>query len=185
MEKPRLVREEVVFRGLRFDVVRKRYLKPGTGEFFERDVVLFPQAVAVLPFIDSSRIILLRQFRAPLNEYVVEVPAGVVDRGETPEETARRELVEETGYTAETLEKLGSFTPTPGYSSEVLHLYVARSLKYMGMKPEKYEVLEPFVIEFSEAYRMVLRGAITDMKTALIILLYSSKYSGGEQVFEY
>lgn len=179
MKKPRLVEEKVVYTGLRFSVVRRKYSKPDTEEFFSRDVVVFPQAVAVLPFLDESKIILLRQFRAPLNDYIIEVPAGVVNSGETPENTAKRELVEETGYSPRILEKIGSYTPTPGYSSEVLHLFIARDLEYVGVKPEKYEVLEPFIVDFPEAYRMVLKGVINDMKTALIILLYSSRVKGG------
>jgi ADP-ribose pyrophosphatase len=175
VKKPLLVGEELLFRGLRFSVVRRRYSKPGTGEIFERDVVVFPEAVAVLPLLGERRVVLLRQFRAPLNDYIIEVPAGVVDRGETPEETAKRELIEETGYHPRVLEKLGSFTPTPGYSSEVLHVYVARDLEYVGARPERYEVIEPLVVEFSEAYKMVLEGVIRDMKTALTILLYASR----------
>jgi ADP-ribose pyrophosphatase len=176
LKKPRLIGEEVVFTGLRFRVVRRTYSKSDTEEIFKRDVVIFPQAVAVLPFLDNSRIILLVQFRASFNDYVIEVPAGVVDPGESPEDAAKRELIEETGYSARFLEKLGSYTPTPGYSSEVLHFYVARGLEYKGIKPEKYEVLEPFSVEFSEAYKMVIDGVISDMKTALIILLYNSKF---------
>jgi ADP-ribose pyrophosphatase len=176
LKKPRLVREEVLFKGLRFNVVRRTYSKSDTLEVFNRDVVVFPHAVAILPFLDHSRIILLRQFRAPFNDYIMEVPAGVVNSGESPEDTARRELIEETGYSARVLEKLGSYTPTPGYSSEVLHLFVARELEYKGIRPEKYEILEPFSVEFSEAYKMVVNGAISDMKTALIILLYSTKF---------
>jgi len=176
VEKPQLLREDLVFSGLRFNVVRRRYVKPRSGEFFERDIVIFPQAVAVLPFMDEESVLLIKQFRASLNDYIIEVPAGIVDRYETPEETAKRELAEETGYLSRTLEKLGSFTPTPGYSSEILHLYVARDLEYVGSRPEKYEIIEPFTVKFSEAYKMVLEGVITDMKTALIILLYGSRY---------
>lgn len=176
MEKPQLLREDLVFSGLRFNVVRRRYVKPRSGEFFERDIVFFPQAVAVLPFVDAESVLLIKQFRASLNDYIIEVPAGVVDRDETPEETAKRELVEETGYLPRTLEKLGFFTPTPGYSSEILHLYVARDLEYIGSRLEKYEIIEPFTVKFSEAYKMVLEGMIIDMKTALILLLYGSRY---------
>jgi ADP-ribose pyrophosphatase len=175
VKKPLLVGEELLFRGLRFNVARRRYSRPDTGEIFERDVVVFPEAAAVLPLLGERRVVLLRQFRAPLNDYIIEVPAGVVNQGETPEETAKRELIEETGYHPRVLEKLGSFTPTPGYSSEVLHLYVARDLEYVGVRPERYEVIEPLVVEFSEAYKMVLEGVIRDMKTALTILLYASR----------
>lgn len=173
MDKPLMTREEVLLEGLRFKVLR-RYYEKSRGEIFARDVVVFPEAVAILPVLEGEVIVLLEQFRAPLNDTIIEAPAGVVDPGETPEEAARRELVEETGYYPRRLVKLGSFTPAPGYSSEVLHFYYASSLEYRGARPERYEVLKPFKIHFSEALRMVYSGELRDMKTALLILLYDS-----------
>lgn len=174
MSKPRLIDVVELFKGLRFSVVRKKYTRD--SGFFERDVVVFPEAVVVLPFIDSRNILLIKQYRSPLDEYVVEAPAGVVDPGEKPDETAERELIEETGYRPRRLHKLGSYIPTPGYSTEVLYFYYADGLEYVGIRPEKYEVIEPFVIGFNDAYRMVLNNEIVDMKTSLIILLYREKY---------
>jgi len=171
MDKPVLTGEEALFKGLRFNVVRRYYRKQDGGEF-ARDVVVFPEAVAVLPVTGNVEVVLLRQFRAPLQDFIIEAPAGVVDPGESPEDAARRELEEETGYYPRILRKLGSFTPAPGYSSEVLHLYYAKDLEYRGIKPEKYEILEPFTLPLNEAIRMVYTGVIRDMKTALLILLY-------------
>lgn len=171
MDKPVVVEEKELFKGLRFSVVRRKYLKQ--GGLFERDIVVFPQAVVVLPFIGEEEIVLIKQFRAPLDDYVIEAPAGVVDEGETPDETARRELVEEIGYLPGKLFRIGSFTPAPGYSSEILHFYYAEELEYVGARPEKYEVIEPFRVGFRDAYNMVLRNEIRDAKTALLILLYA------------
>ncbi|ADV64410.1 NUDIX hydrolase [Desulfurococcus mucosus] len=178
MDKPQLLREELLLKGLRFNVIR-RYYRKANGEEFARDVVAFPEAVAVLPVLDDGSVILLRQFRAPLNDTIIEAPAGVVDPGETPEEAAERELEEETGYHAGRLVRLGSFTPSPGYSSEVIHFYYATRLEYRGAKPERYEVLEPFKTMFQDALAMVHRGVISDMKTALLILLYDHALRGG------
>lgn len=178
MNKPSIVEERLLLKGLRFSVVRRKYVKPGNG-IFERDVVLFPEAVVVLPVLPGEEVVLVRQFRAPFNDFVIEAPAGVVDPGERPEETAVRELVEETGYEPEKLVKLGSFTPAPGYSSEVLHFYVAFDLKPTKMKPEEYEVIEPIKLSFNEAYRMVVDNRIRDMKTALVILLYKQRREVG------
>jgi ADP-ribose pyrophosphatase len=174
MDKPLVLREELLVEGLRFNVVR-RYYRKTSGDEFARDIVVFPEAVAVLPILGNHEVILLRQFRAPLNNIIIEAPAGVIDPGETPEEAARRELEEETGYYPGKLVWLGSYTPSPGYSSEVIHLYYAVNLEYRGARPEKYEVLEPFKIPLSEAVKMVYSGAINDMKTALLILLYCSR----------
>jgi len=174
--KPKLKNEVLLFKGLRFNVVRRVYEKD--DGVFERDVVVFPEAVVVLPFISPDEVVLIKQFRAPLNDYIIEAPAGVVDNGETPEETAERELVEEIGYRPGKLVKLGSFTPTPGYSTEILHFYYATNLEYVGARPEKYEVITPFKISFSKAYEMVLNNEIKDAKTALLILLYSALRGG-------
>lgn len=176
MDKPRLISEVELFNGLRFKVTRRKYSK--NGDFFERDIVVFPEAVVVLPFLSSNQVILIRQFRASLNDYIIEAPAGVVDSDETPDETARRELVEEIGYYPRSLFKLGSFMPTPGYSTEILHFYIAENLEYRGVKPEKYEVIEPFIVDIEKAYEMVLNNEIRDAKTALLILMYMSKRSG-------
>jgi ADP-ribose pyrophosphatase len=170
LKEPVFLGEVELFRGLRFSVVRRKYSRD--GGVFERDVVVFPEAVVILPFISRDRVILVRQFRAPLNDFIIEAPAGVVDEGESPEDTARRELVEETGYYPRKLTKIGSFTPTPGYSTEVLHFYIAEDLEYVGSRPEVYEVLKPLDFSFKEVYEMVLKNEIRDAKTALVILLY-------------
>lgn len=176
MNAPNLVEERLLFRGLRFSVVRRRYVKPNSG-FFERDVVLFPEAVVILPVFPGDEVVLIRQFRAPFNEFIIEAPAGVVEPGENPEEAAQRELMEEVGLRPKSLIKLGSFTPAPGYSSEVLHFYVAYDPEPVGMKPEEYEIIEPIKLSLEEAYKMVLENKIKDMKTALAISLYKIKKS--------
>lgn len=178
MNMPSLVEERLLFRGLRFSVVRRKYVKPDRG-VFERDVVVFPEAVVVLPILPGDRVVLIRQFRAPFNDFILEAPAGVIDPGEKPEKAAERELVEEVGLKPGRLVKLGSFTPAPGYSSEVLHFYVAYDLKPVGMKPEEYEIIEPIVVDLEEAYSMILENRITDMKTALAISLYKSRREAG------
>ncbi|QOR94369.1 NUDIX hydrolase [Thermosphaera chiliense] len=174
--KPVKLSEELLFKGLRFQVVRRSYAK-SEGEVFRRDVVLFPEAVVVLPFIDGERIILIKQFRPSIEDYIVEVPAGVIDSGETPEEAARRELEEEIGYIPGELTLLGEYYPTPGYSTEKMYFYLARNLRYVGAKPEKYEIIEPFTVTLKEAYSMVEENVLKDMKTVLALLLYSFKHS--------
>lgn len=178
MEKPSLVDEKLLLRGLRFSVVRRKYVRIGGG-VFERDVVVFPQAVVVLPVLEDERLVLIRQFRAPFNDFLLEAPAGIVDANESPEDAARRELVEEAGYYPKKLLKLGSYTPAPGYSTEVLHFYVARDLEYVGARPEAYEIIEPIVLSLEEACKHVIEGKISDMKTALIILLYKHVKEAG------
>ena len=177
MQAPKLIEEVELFRGLRFSVVRRKYSKK-RGEVFERDVVEFPNAVVVLPVVSKDEVVLIRQFRAPFNDFVIEAPAGVIDAGESPEEAARRELVEEIGYYPHKLVKLGAYIPAPGYSSEVLHFFYAEDLEYVGAKPEKYEVIESLRLPIARVYKMVLNNEIKDMKTSLLVLLYLGKVGG-------
>lgn len=173
LEKPQLVEEIELFRGLRFGVTRRKYVRH--NDVFERDVVTFPHAVVILPLVAEDEALLIKQFRAPFNDFVIEAPAGVVDLGEDPWEAAKRELVEETGYLPRKLVKLGEFVPAPGYSAEVLHFFYAEDLEYVGARPEKYEVIEPLRIRLERAYEMILNNEIIDMKTSLLILLYIEK----------
>lgn len=175
MEAPRYVREELLFKGIRFSVSRAVYQK-SDSEVFERDIVKFPEAVAVLPILPGRRVLLIKQFRAPLNRFILEIPAGVVEENESPEETAVRELEEEAGYRPMRLVKMGAFTPAPGYSTEILHIFYADELVKVEASPEKYEIIEPITVSLEEAYRWTLSNYITDMKTALAILLYVTKY---------
>jgi ADP-ribose pyrophosphatase len=169
----RVVDEKTVFQGLRFSVVRRRYQYKERS--FARDIVLFPESSVVVPFLTESEIILIRQFRAPLGGYILELPAGVVDKGEKPEDTARRELVEETGYYPRKLIKLTTVYPVPGYSTEIMHIYEAEDLEFKGARPEPYELIETVKVEFREALNQVFRGEIRDAKSVIGIMISGLK----------
>lgn len=177
-ETPLLQSEETLLTGRRFNVVRRVFR--GSRGVFSRDIVVFPEAVAVLPVLPDGRVLLIKQFRASVNRYVVEAPAGVVEPGENPDDTARRELVEETGFHPKSLIKIASFVATPGYSTEILHFYVASGLEYKGVKPEEYEYIETSAVSLDEAYDMVFRNEIEDMKTALLILMVYNMVKRGD-----
>jgi len=169
----RVVDEKTVFQGLRFSVVRRRYQYKERS--FARDIVLFPESSVVVPFLNESEIILIRQFRAPLGGYILELPAGVVDKGEKPEDTARRELVEETGYYPRKLIKLTTVYPVPGYSTEIMHIYEAEDLEFKGARPEPYELIEIVKVEFREALNQVFMGEIRDAKSVIGIMISGLK----------
>ncbi|MEM0378144.1 MAG: NUDIX hydrolase [Thermosphaera sp.] len=173
---PVKIHEELLFKGLRFKVVRRKYAK-SEGETFERDIVLFPEAVVVLPFIENNKVILIRQFRPSIDDYIIEAPAGVIDEGETPEQAAYRELEEEIGYQARELMMLGEFYPTPGYSTEKMYFFTASNLRFVGARPERYEIIEPFSITIDEALTLIENNRIKDMKTVLALLLYQAKHN--------
>src|SRR5688572_722207 len=110
-----------------FDVVHEQVVLP-SGLRQELDVVDHPGAVAIAPVLDDGRIVLVRQYRHAIGAWLVEIPAGRLERGEEPPTAARRELEEETGYRCGVLEPLGPIFPAPGFCSEVIHLFAARAL---------------------------------------------------------
>jgi len=169
--KPKIVDKKEVFKGRRFSVER-RYVA-FDGRVVERDIVLFPESVVVLPTFDDGKILLIKQYRPAIDDYLVEAPAGVVEPGEDVRESAERELVEETGYRAGELVEIGVYYPVPGYSVEKMHFFIARRLGYVGSKPEPYEVIKPMYISLENALDMVRRGLIVDLKTIAILLYYT------------
>jgi len=163
-----LVDERVLCRGRRVTLVQKVY--SFGGRRFVRDVVLFGQAVAVIP-LRGRDVLLIKQFRAPIGSWILEVPAGRVEPGETPEDAARRELVEEVGYEPAKLTKLGSLYMSPGYSDEVLHVYLAEDLRFVGSSPEPGELIEVASLDLDRALAEVLGSPVADAKTVASLLL--------------
>ena len=176
--KVKVISSAKVFKGKRFSVERR--VLDINGRRAERDIVVFPESVVVLPLLRDDVVLLIKQYRAALNDYIYEAPAGIIEPGETVKGAAQRELVEETGYTAGELMEIGSFYPVPGYSTECMHFVIARNLEYVGAKPEPYEVIEPVVVSVEKAIEMIKANTINDLKTAAIILYYYSLLRGGK-----
>jgi ADP-ribose pyrophosphatase len=135
-----------------------------------REYVAHPGAVMMLAFIDPDTIVLERQYRYPKREHFIELPAGKIEPTETALETARRELVEECGYEAAEWWKIATLAPCIGYSDEVIELYGARDLTFVGAKLDLGEHLLAFPARFEDALAWVREGIITDTKTAFGIL---------------
>ncbi len=163
-----LVEERVLCGGKRVILVQREYSY--SGRRFVRDVVLFGQSVAVIP-LRGREVLLIKQFRAPVGDWILEVPAGRVEPGESPEDAARRELIEEVGYEPTKLTKLSSLYMSPGYSDEVLHVYLAEGLRFVGSNPEPGELIEVVSLELSEALATVLEKPVADAKTVASLLL--------------
>lgn len=136
-----------------------------SGDVFEREVIEHPGAVAMLPFLDDGRLLLIKQYRHPVGEELLEIPAGTLHKNEDPKDCARRELVEETGYEAGRLEELISCFLAPGYSSEKIHLFYASELKKVGDNPDIDEMIELCPITFDKVREMIKTGEISDAKT--------------------
>ena len=140
------------------------------GKLTRREVVEHPGGVAVLPLEADGTVWCVRQYRYPFSEVLLEVPAGKLERGEEPEQAARRELSEETGFTADELIDLGAMCTSPGFSTEVLHIYLARGLHGGQTHPDEGEFLNQEKIPLKTLVDMVMRNEIDDGKTIAAVL---------------
>jgi ADP-ribose pyrophosphatase len=165
-----------LYTGKIFDVILEKVTLPN-GAVKDREIVRHPGAAAMVPLLDDGRVVLIKQYRHAVREFVWEIPAGTLEPAEAPMACARRELVEETGYEAANLEKLTEILPAPGYTDEHIHIFLATGLKAVHQRLEDDEVLElqPTVLE--TALAMVAQGEIRDAKTIAGLFLTSLKRS--------
>ena len=140
------------------------------GATASREVVEHPGGVAILPLYDDGTVPIVRQFRYPFQKVITELPAGKLERGEDPRPAALRELEEEVGVTCGELTYLGCLYLSPGFSTEVLHMYLARDLKQGACHPDEDEFLEVERVPFARLAEQVLSGEITDAKTVALVL---------------
>lgn len=136
-----------------------------------REYVTHPGAVVVVPLLPDGRVVLERQYRYPLHQVFIELPAGKIDPDEDVLKTGQRELFEETGYTACEWIKLGVQHPCIGYSNEVIHIYLANGLVAGEHQRDDDERLEVFDLKFQDCLAMIQRGEITDSKTIAALFM--------------
>jgi ADP-ribose pyrophosphatase len=158
----------------RFRVVR-RTETGRDGREHAREIVVHPGAVTILPVFDDGRVCLIRNRRIAVGQTLIELPAGTLEPDEDPAATAARELMEETGYRAERVEKLCEFFMSPGILNERMYVYVARGLTPGATALEAGEQIEPLVVDWAEALRMATDGTIQDAKTLVALMLYESR----------
>lgn len=159
-----------IFKGALLDVYRDTVELPN-GKQATREYIKHPGAVAVVPFTAEGNILLVRQFRYPTGCELLEVPAGKLDPGETPDACAMRELAEETGFRSANLTRMASIHTTPGFSNEVIHLYRAEQLIPSDETPDEDEFLQLESYAPATLREMITDGAITDAKTITALLL--------------
>jgi ADP-ribose pyrophosphatase len=160
---------ETVFSGALLHVQRD-FARLPDGSTGIREWIKHPGASAVLPLFPDGDILLLKQFRYPVKQVFYEVPAGKLDQGETPDQTAVRELREEAGLTAGNLAYAGHYYPGIGYANEIIHFFLAWDLRDAPSNPDHDEFVQPIRMPFSEALEMIYSNEISDGKTALCLL---------------
>jgi len=168
----RIISSRTVYRGPVFWVTTDDVEEPG-GVRARRDVIHHTGSVVILAVEESGaspRVLLERQYRHAANGYLWEIPAGRIDKGELPLPAAKRELIEETGYTAANWRRIFTFYASPGFVAETMSVYLATGLRAGKAQPEADEVIQQRMVTLATAVRMVLRGAIRDAKTISSVL---------------
>lgn len=164
----------VIYRGRVLTLEVDRVIEPA-GLEVEREVVRHRGAAVVLALTRENQVVLVRQYRYAVGEFIWEIPAGHIGSGESPEEAAKRELVEETGYHPHRLEKLAAFYPSPGFSDEIMHLFLAMDLEQRSACPEEDESIEVGLFSIEEASSMAEREEIRDGKTLLGLMMLKNR----------
>lgn len=181
-EKARLLASKVVYEGPLFRVLRDRIIEPG-GRRGERDVIRHNGSAVILA-LDPSKskkdpwVVMERQYRHAANQFLWELPAGTLDPDEDPLEGAKRELAEETGYSARKWKPFVEYYASPGFLGESMKVFIAEGLVAGEARPEDDEQIEFRLIRLSEIVKMIGKGAILDGKTLCTVLLYASKLAG-------
>lgn len=170
----RLVEKQVLYDGKKVRLELHHLEDEETGKRHKREVCAHPGAVVVLPFLDAaeSQILLIRNRRYAVGEILIELPAGTLDKGEEPINCAGRELLEETGYLADRLSRVGVFYSSPGILSERMYAYAAYDLQRRETALEEGEEIELLPVGFDEAIEMIRHGEIIDGKTIATLLMY-------------
>lgn len=162
---------KIVLRGERFNV-ELRAMRTRSGEHKEREVMVHPGAVVLLPVLDDGRIVLIRNYRFTLDQTLWELPAGTREPKEELSVCAARELEEETGYQAGSLSPLLDFYPSPGVSTERMHVFLAQKLTKTAQRLDDAEQIEVHPMAPEQVRELVRTGQIVDAKTLASLLFY-------------
>ncbi len=171
------VEREAIYDG-RMLHVRRDTVRLPDGATATREHVEHPGAVAIIGLLDSGELVFERQYRYPLEREFYELPAGKIDPGELPLDSAKRELLEETGYAAHEWHHLGVIHPVISYSNERIEIFLARGLEFRGSKLDDEEFLEVFPLSLEHAVQWIREGHITDAKT-ISCLFWAEKVLNG------
>jgi len=170
----RTIKSDKIYQGkiinLRIDTVELPEQK-----YSKREIVEHPGAVAVIPITEDNKVVMVRQYRKSVEEYLLEVPAGKLEIGEEPLDCAGRELLEETGYKSENIEYLFKIYTSPGFSNETISIFVAKDLITDVAQPDEDEYIEIEKYDIDELIKMISEDKIKDAKT-ISAILYIKNY---------
>lgn len=169
-----LKKSKLVFHGARIDIRQIRH-RTSDGQTYQKDVIVHPGSVVILPMLDSQTVVLIRNERPAVGDTLWEIPAGTLEPpGEDPDKCAARELIEETGYKARWMKKLGEFYSSPGFMTELMRVYVATGLTVVGQDLDDSERITVHPTPWRQAMKMIRTGEIRDGKTVATMLMYRS-----------
>lgn len=158
------IESKLLYEGRIFNLYKDKVLLPNNN-YSHREYLVHPKSVVIVPLFSNRDIILIKQYRYSVKDVFIELPAGKVDPGEKIEQAAMRELLEETGYDAQQLKWMNQFYPCAGYSNEEMHLYIAEDLSLKKQALDDDEFVQPMIVSYKEALKLVETGQITDLKT--------------------
>jgi len=169
--RAKVLKSKILYTGKVFRVQRDTVIEPG-GVRADRDIVVHPGSVVVLPVFEDGRVLLIRQYRHTVGEFLWELVAGRKEPDETPSAAARRELLEETGYTARRLRKMLHIIPTPGFVNEWMWIFAAEGLVEGAAQPEEDERITPRIFTLKQLDSMIRSGRLRDAKSIAGLLYY-------------
>lgn len=163
--------EEILYNGRILDLARETHRMPD-GREARFEVVQHSGGAAALPVLADGRLILIRQFRPAIEDFILEIPAGRLEPGEDGAACVGRELQEEIGYRAGQLKKLGEIYSSVGFCNELIHIYLATDLQQVGQQLEEHEFIDLQIMTLDDALELVKNGLLLDAKTKVALLQY-------------
>ena len=173
MKKPKIISTEKLLTSKLFEVTRSVIREHQT--IYQRDIILHPGSAVIVPVFADQTVALVRQYRHAAQKFLLELPAGSLEAGETPEECAWREIQEEIGYKAEKIELLTEFYVSPGFLNEKMFVFIATELSEVGQNLDEDEFLSVERYSFPNIYKMILQGEFEDAKTMIGLILAGTK----------
>lgn len=162
---------ELIHAGVRVNL-RQAELPRRSGGVHRREIAEVADSVVILPLLAPDTVVLIRNERFSVKQTLLELPAGTLEPDEAPADCAYREVMEETGYRADAVDRLTAFYPTPGFCTELMHAYLATGLTHVGQDLDETERIIPEPTPLADAYEMICDGAIQDAKSIAILLFH-------------